>query len=92
MSSKQSMTSKLDAMAEHAKRNAPSEDELLARTIARFEKSKKDPNHIENWFHAVIANGIRHPKTQLIPFPIEATKKIKMPFLVAKNWTRLSKR
>ncbi|MBD80386.1 MAG: hypothetical protein CL840_15835 [Crocinitomicaceae bacterium] len=73
MSSKQSMTSKLDAMAEHAKRNAPSEDELLARTIARFEKSKKDPNHIENWFHAVIANGIRHPKTQLIPFPIEAT-------------------
>lgn len=73
MSNGLSMGDKLEAMSAHATRNMPTEDELMARTIARFEESKQDLNQIENWFHAVTENNIRHPKTKLIPFPIEAT-------------------
>jgi hypothetical protein len=64
---------KLDAMAAHATRTMPSDEDVAARNTARFAESQKDPNQIENWFHAVIENDIRHPKTKLIPFPLEAT-------------------
>jgi hypothetical protein len=72
MSNSINLNSKQGAMAAHVARTMPSDDEVSRRAVTKYLESKKDPNQFENWFHAVKDNDIRHPKTKLIPFPLEA--------------------
>jgi hypothetical protein len=55
------------------KATIPSEDELNAMRALRVEGARHNKTCFTHWFPAVQALGIRHPRSEVIPFPDRLT-------------------